>query len=247
MSDKIKKAILGEARILLISLGAGLILTLVFALVTRLYANEAQEDIASEILRFHVLAHSDGEADQALKLLVRDAVLAEYSEALSNVDDRYSSIEFIRFELDNIESIAAGVVAEAGLDHSVRAGLTNQFFPTRAYGDLRLPPGMYGALTIRIGDAIGENWWCVIFPPRCFVDEAQTELSQSSRNQFAELLSDSAYELISQSKNTDRVRVRFALVEWWQIYVAYRYGSRCNTRHNRPFPWWIGGLLWRQS
>ena len=216
MSDKIKKALLGEARILLISLGAGLVFTLVFALVTRLYAADVQEEIAAEVLRFHVLAHSDDEADQELKLRVRDAVLAHYGNVLSNVDDRFASIELIRAELANIESIAARVVADAGLEHDVRAGLSSQFFPTRAYGEIRLPPGMYEALTIRIGDAIGENWWCVVFPPLCFVDEAQTELSQSSHDQFANLLSDSAYELISQSDSVNSVRVRFAVVEWWQ-------------------------------
>ena len=216
MSDKIKKALLGEARILLISLGAGLVFALVFALVTRLYAADVQEEIAAEILRFHVLAHSDGEADQELKLRVRDAVLAHYGDVLANADDRFASVELIRSELANIESIAAAVVAEAGLEHSVRAGLSSQFFPTRAYGEIRLPPGMYEALTIRIGDAIGENWWCVVFPPLCFVDEAQTELSQCSHDQLSGLLSDSAYELISQSDSVSGVRVRFAVVEWWQ-------------------------------
>jgi len=216
VSDKIKKTLLGEARILLISLGAGLVFTLMFALVTRLYASEVQEEISSEMLRFHVLAHSDGEDDQALKLHVRDAVLKKYGEVMTNVDDRAASVEIIRAELAGIENIAASVVAEAGLDHDVRAGLSRQFFPTRAYGGLRLPPGMYDALTIRIGDAAGENWWCVVFPPLCFVDEAQTELSESSHDQFADLLSESAYELISQSESVNEVRVRFAIVEWWQ-------------------------------
>ena len=216
MSEKIKKALLGEARILLVSLGAGLVFTLVFALVTRLYASDVQEEIAAEILRFHVLAHSDDHAEQELKLLVRDAILAHYGHVLTDVENRFASIELIRLELADIEGIAAQVVAQNGFDHDVRAGLTSQFFPTRSYGAIRLPPGMYDALTIRIGDAIGENWWCVVFPPLCFVDEAQTELSQQTHDQLAELLSYSAYELISQSESSSGVRVRFAVVEWWQ-------------------------------
>ena len=216
MSDKFKKALLGEARILLISLGAGLVFTLLFVMATWLYAVEAQEEVASGILRFHVLAHSDSEADQELKLQVRDAVLSIYSDTLSNSEDRFESVEFIRAQLPEIERIAAKIVADAGADYAVRAELSSQHFPTRAYGDIRLPPGMYDALTISIGNAIGENWWCVVFPPLCFVDEAQTELTQSSHDQFASLLSEPAYELISQSENDSAVKVRFAVVEWWQ-------------------------------
>jgi len=217
MSDKFKKALLGEARILLVSIGAGLVFTLLFAIVTRLYAADVQEDIADSILRFHVLAHSDDLADQQLKLSVRDAVLNEYRQVLTNAESRLESIAIIREELPNIERIAAETVAEAGYDHDVKAALSSQFFPTRAYGELRLPPGMYDALTIRIGSAVGENWWCVVFPPLCFVDEAQTELSQESREQFAHVLNDSAYELVThQNSGGSNVHVRFAVVEWWQ-------------------------------
>jgi len=216
MSDKLKKTLIGEARILLISIGAGLVFTLLFALITMFYAADAQADVAASILRFHVLAHSDSYADQELKLLVRDAVLDEYHDVLTNVDNRVDSITHLRDELANIERIAADVVADAGYNHDVSAALSNSFFPTRSYGELRLPPGMYDALTIRIGSAVGENWWCVVFPPLCFVDEAQTELSAASREQFASVLSESSYELVSMNNSDNGVRVRFAVVEWWQ-------------------------------
>ena len=205
---------MGEARLLLVAIGAGFVFTLIFALMTRLYAADAQAQVADSILRFHVVANSDSEADQALKLLVRDAVLEEYHEILANVDDRVASVAIIRAELENIETIAAGVVSDVGFDYNVDVKLSNQFFPTRAYGGLMLPPGMYDALTIRIGSASGQNWWCVMFPPLCFVDETQAELSPESREQFAAVLDDRAYELVSSGNNN--IHVRFAVVEWWQ-------------------------------
>ncbi|MCL2618418.1 MAG: stage II sporulation protein R [Defluviitaleaceae bacterium] len=216
MSDKLRQTLMGEAKILMISFGAGFVCMLVFAVVTQLYAADAQEDVASEIVRFHVLAHSDSDSEQELKLRVRDAVLERYSTLMHGAQDREQSIELLRAELGNIENIAAQVVAKAGLDHDVEAGLHTGFFPTRAYGEIRLPPGMYKSLTIRIGDAIGKNWWCVVFPPLCFVDEAQAEVSDTGRERFADLMSDSAYDLVSQSESDTGVRVRFAVVEWWQ-------------------------------
>ena len=216
MRDKIKTVLMGEARLLMVSVCAGLAFTLIFALMTRFYAADVQGQVAESILRFHVVAHSDNEVDQELKLRVRDAVLEEYREILTNADDRIEAIAIIRDELESIERIAAEVVAGGGFEHDVMARLSSQFFPMRAYGGMKLPSGMYDALTIRIGDAIGENWWCVVFPPLCFVDEAQTELSHESREQFASVMGEHAYELVSQSQSSNNVRVRFAVVDWWQ-------------------------------
>lgn len=222
MSDRVKNTLFGEARILLIAFGAGLMFTIVFAIVTRLYAADAHGEIAGSILRFHVLANSDTESDQALKLLVRDAVLASYADLLGNAQNRQESIATIRDELANIRDIAALAIAEAGYDYPVEAMLSSQFFPTRIYGELRLPPGMYDALTIRIGDAIGENWWCVLFPPLCVVEEAQANVTPQGRERFAEVISPSAYDLMSYTEPSNRVQVRFAVVEWWQSRYADR-------------------------
>ncbi|MCL2673914.1 MAG: stage II sporulation protein R [Defluviitaleaceae bacterium] len=216
MLDKVKRVLMGEARLLMVSVCAGLAFTLIFALMTRLYAADAQTRIAESILRFHVVAHSDDEAEQELKLRVRNAVLEEYREVLANVDGRTAAIDIILGELENIERIAAEVVADGGLEHDVTARLSGRFFPMRVYGGMKFPSGMYDALTIRIGSAIGENWWCVVFPPLCFVDEAQTELLHESREQFVSVMSEQSYELVSQSLSNNNVRVRFAVVDWWQ-------------------------------
>ena len=216
LADKIKKFLMGEARLLMVSVCAGFVFTLMLVMMTRLYAIYAQADVADSILRFHVVAHSDEEVEQELKLRVRDAVLREYHEVLANIDDRAAAVELIRGELENIERVAAAVVAYEGFEHDVSARLSNKFFPMRAYGGMKFPSGRYDALTISIGTAIGENWWCVVFPPLCFVDETQTELSHESREQFATVMSEQGYELVSQSESSNNVRVRFAVVDWWQ-------------------------------
>ena len=218
MYDKIKSVALVEWRILVASFAAGLVLTMVFAMGTRLYAGQAQQEIAAHVLRFHVLPHSDEADEQALKLAVRDAVLEAYHDVLTATTSRKVAQQLVQAEIGNIEQVAAQVIKDAGKSHNVQVELGSSVFPTRAYGALTFPHGMYDALVIRIGDAIGQNWWCVMFPPLCFVDGTKAELSEQSHAQFAQVLGEDAYGLVlvSQNEGNNGVRVRFALARWWQ-------------------------------
>ena len=125
------------------------------------------EDIANEIIRFHVIANSNTDEDQALKLKVRDKAIEFVSNSLKESNSLEESRKFIIENKSNIESIAK---SENGYDYNVTSSLSRENFPDKIYGDVVFPQGEYEAYRILIGEAKGENWWCVMFPPLCFVD-----------------------------------------------------------------------------
>lgn len=137
------------------------------------------------IIRLHVIANSDTAGDQALKLKVRDAVI-EYME---KQDDLHSSDEtrsYLEDNLGRLEKIAEGVIASEGYDYPANAKLGVRYIPEKTYGDITFPAGNYEALNITIGSGEGENWWCVLFPPLCLLDEG-TEQSDLTDQQRLEL------------------------------------------------------------
>ena len=125
--------------------------------------------LADKVVRLHVLANSDSEADQALKLKVRDAVLAEATEALRGTESREEAGRRLTALLPELEETAQSVIAENGYAYGVRAELAETPFPTKEYDGFALPAGEYLALRVLIGEAAGQNWWCVVFPPLCTV------------------------------------------------------------------------------
>lgn len=122
------------------------------------------------ILRLHVIANSNTVGDQALKLKVRDEILAfmEKQEDLKTAEDTRSFVEDNRRSL---EKIAEGVIASEGYDYPARASIGVRYIPEKTYGDITFPSGNYEALNITLGEGRGENWWCVLFPPLCLLEE----------------------------------------------------------------------------
>ena len=120
------------------------------------------------MIRLHVLANSDSAEDQALKLRVRDRVLAEAETYLTPGITREETEELLRAHLYDLAAAGAEAVGAAGCDYPVTASLVhNYWFPTKTYTDFALPAGQYTALRIEIGEGAGQNWWCVVFPPLC--------------------------------------------------------------------------------
>ena len=130
-------------------------------------ALRAQDQLSERVVRLHVLANSDGEEDQALKLKVRDRVLARATELLTQAGDRGEAETLLRSALPELEELAARELRASGCDYPVRAELTDTEFPTREYDGFTLPAGEYLALRVVIGQGAGRNWWCVVFPPLC--------------------------------------------------------------------------------
>jgi stage II sporulation protein R len=125
---------------------------------------------SDQLIRFHVLANSDSEQDQELKRAVRDAILKEVSPRLAVSKSLDESRQILKQVRPDMESIGRSVVKMWGKDYSVHTEYGNTSFPTKSYGSLVLPAGDYEALRVVIGEGQGSNWWCVLFPPLCFID-----------------------------------------------------------------------------
>ena len=200
----------GTIRRLDAALGAGLLLAMLITPLAGFGQRCAQ--VRQEVLRLHILANSDSEADQALKLRVRDAVLEEtgglFAAAGTLEEAQAAALE----NLPAIEAAARRALAEAGSDAPVKAELTRMYFNTREYGeDTTLPAGEYQALRLSIGEARGRNWWCVMFPPLCVpAAEAAVEGQESK----------AVEEDIEALNQEPHYRLSFAGVEWLEELAA---------------------------
>lgn len=131
------------------------------------------EEIADELIRFHVIANSDSEEDQALKLKVRDKIIDKMSIKLKDVKSLDEARYILNSSIEEVNNIAKDVIIEEGFDYDVNTMLSNENFPDKVYGDYVFPQGNYEAYRVVIGSGEGQNWWCVMFPPLCFVDESK--------------------------------------------------------------------------
>ena len=151
----------------------GVLLSLLFAAHwTEGYADMIQKGIGGKVVRFHVLANSDSEADQTLKLAVRDRVLQEYGDLLETCTSKEETLAALKNAQQEISETAEAEVLAQGYTYPVRVSLVREEFPFKKYGDLIFPAGVYDALRIEIGEAKGKNWWCVLYPQMCYVDAA---------------------------------------------------------------------------
>lgn len=138
------------------------------------YRTYIQHEFASELIRLHVIAHSDSYADQALKLHVRDVIVNEMKSRFRQANNRQEAEEIILASVDEIKALAEQQIAREGKQYPVEVKLGDYAFPTKTYGNITLPAGNYHAVRVIIGDGQGKNWWCVLFPPLCFVDSVES-------------------------------------------------------------------------
>jgi len=125
----------------------------------------------SDFLRLHIRANSNSFQDQQVKYLVKQEIVNELTPIFSNIHGRDQAMHSLKSNLGRIEAVASRVLVQNGFDYGVRVGMRSEFFPTRAYSrGVTLPQGVYDALIIELGSGQGDNWWCVIYPPLCFLD-----------------------------------------------------------------------------
>lgn len=158
-----------------------------------------QEHLAQEVLRFHVLANSDSEEDQALKITVRDRILAHLESEMPDDMDVQSTVRWIRRHIDELEEVSRETVTEQGYDYPVNAAVTTCWFPDRTYGEMTFPAGNYEALRVELGDAQGHNWWCVLYPGLCFTDAANAVVPEEGKKKLQNVLTEEEYEQITAS------------------------------------------------
>ncbi|MBO5324446.1 MAG: stage II sporulation protein R [Oscillospiraceae bacterium] len=127
-----------------------------------------RQTLSNNLIRLHVVANSDSREDQTVKLLVRDAVTQYVNENLSDITDKDVAMTFLQQHIPELTETANQALAEVGSSHRAEITLTREAFPKREYDTFSLPAGVYESLRIRIGDAEGKNWWCVVFPSLCF-------------------------------------------------------------------------------
>ena len=173
---------------------------------TALWAEAEQTQLADKIIRLHVIANSDSQADQALKLQVRDQVLAQADTLLSGQESAQQAAEILRDNLTPLAETAAQTVSQAGFSYQVQVSLEDTWFPTRQYGDLSLPAGQYQALRVVIGQGEGKNWWCVVFPSLCLPAVSEQALQTAG-------LTGQDYALLTESSQP--YVIKFKALEWW--------------------------------
>lgn len=165
----------------------------------------------SGILRFHVRANSDSNEDQELKLAVKEDVVTLIKPMLANCKTVAESKNVIVSHLQDIYKTAINTIVEQGYDYSVNVYVTEEEFPAKTYGDLTFPQGRYQALRVDIGKAQGQNWWCVMFPPLCFIDDSTAVVSENGKELLKENLTPEEYaDLFADSD----IKGESLLYEW---------------------------------
>lgn len=183
----------------------GLILSLLLS-IGALYGQ--CEGVRENVVRLHILAHSDSTEDQTLKLQVRDAVVAAAGEWPPTVSAA-ETMSRAENDLSRLQAVAQQTVTAAGYDYPVKVELTRMYFTTRQYDTVTLPAGMYDAVRITIGEGRGQNWWCVVYPPLCLGAAADKTSSADFFNpRQAALLS-----------GGERYILRFKVVEWFETWL----------------------------
>lgn len=172
--------------------------------------SDAQEKLADEVFRFHVLANSDSKNDQELKLKVRDGVLSYMKEyiGIDSMPGCQSVKARVSEHLSEIENVALQVIRSEGYDYSVTARVTECYFPDRRYGDVLFPKGYYDALRVEIGAAAGHNWWCVLYPSLCFTDATCAVVTEEGEEELEKVLDVETYETVTVN-STFRIKSYF--------------------------------------
>ena len=169
-------------------------------------------ELYTGIMRFHVRANSDTDEDQALKMAVKEDVLTMLKPLLADCESVEESKTVLIQNIQTIYERAIDTIVEQGYDYSVRVYITKEEFPAKTYGDLTFPAGDYQALRIDIGEAKGQNWWCVMYPPLCFVDESTAIISEDGKEVLRENLTEEEYEALFASK--DSIEGQSLLYNW---------------------------------
>lgn len=197
----------------LIALTGGVLLVVVLVIGTIIrYSKSVTDSISKQLIRFHVVANSDTTDDQLLKQKVRDEVIEFIEPLLSECETVEDTRYILEGSLPVIKEISQEIVEDWGKDYQVYVALDKANFPTKSYGDVVLPAGEYEACRIIIGEGKGENWWCVMYPPLCYLDVATGVVPLEGKEQLENGLNEEQYKLITD-RDDKNYEVRFKLVE----------------------------------
>ncbi|KYH29413.1 stage II sporulation protein R [Clostridium colicanis] len=192
--------------------------------VSYMRADASQKTIANKLIRFHVIANSDTTEDQALKLKVRDEVLKYIAPKLKEAKNINDSREILKANDEIIKEIAKKVVKENGYTYTINTSLSHENFPVKSYGNVTLPEGNYEAYRIIIGNGEGHNWWCIMFPPLCFIDVTRGQIAyDETEKEMKSVLTEDEYKLVNNQDEdieSNQIRFKYKIVE--DIKSIYR-------------------------
>jgi stage II sporulation protein R len=191
-------------------------------------AASTQEPVAipDEAIRLRILANSDSDEDQALKRKVRDAVNKEITQWVEELTSVESARQLIQSRLPEIEAIVEDVLEKENVEQSYTVNFDNVSFPTKLYGNFIYPAGEYEAILISLGEAKGANWWCVLFPPLCFLDfsnsvaVAEDKKENQTMNDSDKTKEKLSSLVIDEEEEKEEVEVKFFIVEWFEDLFA---------------------------
>ena len=200
-----------------------LILLSLFILISAIsYVDAVSNNIADSVFRLHVIANSNSKEDQELKLKVRDELLSYMNIISKDSTSKQEAMQIANEHKEEFTQIAEKVIKENGYNYTVNVQIGKADFPTKYYGDITLPAGTYDALKVQIGEAKGQNWWCVMFPPLCFVDVSTGIVPDNSKQELKQSLDDEEYDLISKTDNNE-ISFKFKIVE---LFQNWRLGNK---------------------
>ena len=169
------------------------------------------QEIKDKLIRFHVIANSDTEEDQSLKLKVRDKVVEALSEKLKGVTSLEEAEIILNDNIDYVNNIAKDVILNNNYDYEVNTMLSYENFPDKVYGDYVFPQGNYEAFRVIIGSGQGRNWWCVMFPSLCFVDESKSDVNSDNLKQEIENIKPK--EINNLNNENDDIKFKSKMVD----------------------------------
>ena len=184
------------------------------------YVTAISNNLSNAVFRLHVLANSDSEEDQSLKLKVRDSLLAYMNGLCSNCSTKQEAISIANEHKADFQKIAEETIKENGYNYSVKININNFYFPTKNYGDISLPAGFYDALRVEIGEAKGKNWWCVMFPSLCFIDVSSGIVDDEAKENLEDNLQKESYTIISDTQKPN-IKFKFKLIELFAENVLF--------------------------
>ena len=194
-----------------------IILTFLFFAYTTIcaisYADDISTDIANSVFRLHVIANSDSDVDQNLKYIVRDHLLEYMNSLCADCSSKEQAIAIASEHVEDFKEIALNTIKDEGFDYSVNVSIGNFEFPTKHYGDISLPAGYYDALKVEIGEAKDQNWWCVMFPPLCFVDTSSGIVPEESKEDLENSLTDEEFSIVSDNEENLTFKLKFKILE----------------------------------
>lgn len=179
------------------------------------YAKSTSSEISNSVFRLHVLANSNSSEDQNLKYKVRDKLISYMNTICSATTSKKEAISIAQNHLNDFQKIAEQTISENGYNYPIKVEIGNFDFPTKTYGDISLPAGSYDALRVEIGKAQGQNWWCVMFPPLCFIDVSSGIVPDESKELLKENMNEEDFALISDNNSHSDISFKFKILEFF--------------------------------